>query len=85
MPIIECVNNINLYLGVDIMHTLDNLLAIADFLGDDMTEMQASELMDEARQLSIADREILLNSIPGNYFYTELSMHDGEMGGLDRY
>lgn len=64
---------------------LDELLAIAHFLGDEMTEEQASRLMDEARELSIADREVLLDNIPGGMLYTEMSMHDAEMGGLCRY
>lgn len=41
--------------------------------------------MDEARQLAIADRESLLNALPGGPFYTEMSMHNAEMGGLSRY
>jgi hypothetical protein len=40
--------------------------------------------MDEAKQLSISDREILFANADGA-FYTELSMHDAEMGGLSRY
>lgn len=62
-----------------------NLVAIAEFLDDEMTDEQASRLMDEARQLSIADRKHLLNTLPGRPLYTEMSMHDGEMGGLCRY
>ena len=39
--------------------TANEILAIAEFLGDGMTESQADRLMDAARQLSIADRELL--------------------------
>ena len=67
------------------MKTVNELLAIAEFLGDEMTADQASQLMDEARHLSIADRERLLAYCPGTDFYTELSMHDAELGGLHRY
>lgn len=63
----------------------NELIAIAEFLGDDMTDEQATRLMDGARELSIADRERLLNTLPGGPLYTEMSMHDGEMGGLSRY
>lgn len=63
----------------------DNLLAIADFLGANMSDSQATELLDAARLLSIADREWLLDNLAGGRLYTELSMHDGEMGGLSRY
>ena len=73
-------------LGTEVeMKTVNELLAIAEFLSDEMTDEQASRLMDEARQLSIADRERLLNALPGGPLYTELSMHNGEMGGLCRY
>jgi hypothetical protein len=64
--------------------TLDNILAIVEFLGERMTDAQASQLMDECRQLSIADREILLAEVTGP-LYGELSCHDSEMGGLSRY
>ena len=67
---------------------LENVLAIVEFLGKDATPDQVSTLMDMARDLSIQDRETLLAILP-NYeiegFYTEMSMHDAEMGGLGRY
>jgi len=66
------------------MKTLDQILAIVDFLGDNMTDEQSIQLMDEARQLSIAEQEVLLSRTNGP-FYTEISMYDGEMGGLSRY
>jgi hypothetical protein len=65
--------------------TANEMMAIAEFLGGDMTDEQASRLMDEAREMSIADRERLLNALPGGPLYTEMSMHDAEMGGLSRY
>jgi hypothetical protein len=65
--------------------TKNEILAIAEFLGDSMTDDQASQLMDEARELSIADREDLLSALPGGPLYTEMSMHDAEMGGLSRW
>ena len=64
--------------------TLDQILATAAFLGADMTDVQAERLMDEAKNLSIADRERLYAVAEGR-LYTEASMHDGEMGGLSRY
>lgn len=64
--------------------TANDIIAIANFLGDEMTNEQSIQLIDEARQLSIVDRERLYNVIHGP-LYTELSMHDGEMGGLNRY
>lgn len=67
------------------MKTINELLAIAEFLGDKLTDEQASRLMDDARQLSIADRERLLNALLGGPLYTEMIMHNGEMGGLCRY
>jgi hypothetical protein len=60
-------------------------MAIAEFLGNEMTDEQATRLMDDARELSIADRERLVNVLPGGPLYTEMSMHDAEMGGLSRY
>ena len=65
--------------------TANEILAIADFLGDEMTDAQAERLMDECRQLSIADRERLLATVCGGNLYTDLSMHAHEMGGLSRY
>lgn len=66
------------------MKSVGEVLAIAEFLGDEITEEQTLRLMDEIRSLSISDREYLLKRING-LLYTELSMHDGEMGGLNRY
>jgi hypothetical protein len=63
----------------------ENIIAIANFLGDAMTDEQAVQLMDEARQLSIADCEYIMDRINGGPFYTEMTMYDGEMGGLSRY
>ena len=67
------------------MMTANEMMAIAEFLGDDMTDEQATRLMDMARGMSIADRERLYDAIPGGPLYTELSMHNAEMGGLYRY
>jgi hypothetical protein len=65
--------------------TLKEFLTLANFLGDEMTPEQASRLMDEAKQvLSISEIEVLLEEVSGP-LYTELSMYDGEMGGLSRY
>lgn len=67
--------------------TFDQITAIIDFLGDNMTEEQASDLMDKAKEsLSISEIETLYYQEPyGLAFYTGLSMYDGEMGGLSRY
>ena len=67
------------------MRTVNEMAAIAEFLGNEMTSEQSTRLMDEARELSIVDREWLLNALPGGKLYTEMSMHNGEMGGLCRY
>ena len=65
--------------------TANEILAIADFLGDEMTDEQAARLMDGCRQLSVADRERLSATVCGGNLYAELSMHAREMGGLSRY
>lgn len=68
------------------MSNVENIAAIANFLGSEMTEEQAKRLMDEARSsCSISDLEWLSSVIGGSAFYTELSMHEGEMGGYSRY
>ena len=68
------------------MKLVAEFIAIAEFLGDDMTDEQAERLMDEARaDLSIADMALLLDKLPGGAFYTQLSMYSGEMGGLHWY
>lgn len=65
---------------------LGEFLAIANFLGDDMTEEQASVLMDEAKsKLSISDMEIFMANVDCGEMYYELSQYDAEMGGLSRY
>ena len=65
--------------------TADEILAIADFLGEEMTDAQAERLMDECRQLSIDDRERLLATVEVGPLYGQLSEHAREMGGLARY
>ena len=65
--------------------TANEILAVADFLGDEMSDAQAGRLMDECRALSVADRERVLADVGGGKLYTELSMHAREMGGLYRY
>ena len=68
------------------MKTLQDFLNLAHFLGDEMTEDQASRFMDEAKQcLSISEIEILLQRLPGTALYTEVSLYNSEMGGLNRY
>lgn len=65
--------------------TADEILAIADFLGEEMTDAQAERLMDECRQLSMADRERLLATVEAGPLRGQLSAHAREMGGLSRY
>lgn len=65
--------------------TIEEIIAIADFLGDDITEDQFWRLADEARKLSIADRERLHARLCGGPLYTEISMNRAEMGGYHRY
>lgn len=69
--------------------TIEEIIAIADFLGDDITEDQFWRLADEARKLSIADRERLHARLHarlcGGPLYTEISMNRAEMGGYHRY
>ena len=67
------------------MNHLERLIAIIDFLGNDISQDQAEQLMSDAREnLSIAEMEILKAEATGA-LYTLLSMYDGEMGGLSRY
>lgn len=67
------------------MMTLNVALGLADFLGPDMTDAQASNLMDQCKEsLSIAEMQILKDTISGP-MYTQASMYDAEMGGLSRY
>ena len=60
--------------------TRNEILAVTNFLGDNITIEQADQLMDEARQLSMADIEWLYNNVEGGPLYTDLSMTMGEMG-----
>jgi hypothetical protein len=71
--------------GNKTMKHLDRIIAIAEFLGDNITSEQSAQLMDEARQhLSIAEMEILKDHAQGD-LYTSVSMYEGEMGGFARY
>lgn len=67
------------------MKTINELLAISEFLGDEMTEEQSKRLMDQARELSIYDKERLYDALNGGSLFTEMSMYNGEMGGLHNY
>lgn len=63
--------------------TANEILAVAEFLGDGMTEAQADRLMDAARQLSIADRERMYSAsdcIGCRKFYAALSENSYELG-----
>lgn len=63
--------------------TANEILAVAEFLGDGMTEAQADRLMDAARQLSIADRERMYSAsecIGCRKFYAALSENCYELG-----
>jgi histidinol-phosphate/aromatic aminotransferase/cobyric acid decarboxylase-like protein len=45
--------------------TLNEIVAVANFLGDSITKEQVDALMDEARVLSVAEREALIELIDG--------------------
>jgi len=63
--------------------TVDDIIAIAEFLGDGMTESQSDRLIDAARQLSIAARERLYSAsdcIVCRKFYTAISENSYELG-----
>lgn len=68
------------------MDHAERIYAITLFLGNDMTDEQAQRLVDDARaNCSIADLEWLRGVLPGGPLYTDLAMHEGEMGGYGRY
>ena len=61
------------------------ILAIVEFLGEEMTDEQAAKLMDECRFFcSISEMEKLRDQLTGP-LYTLITMHEGEMGGYGRY
>lgn len=64
--------------------TVEEIITVLDFLGEGITDEQVYRLMDEARQLSSLDK-IWLKAHASGAMYTELSMHEGEMGGFDQY
>lgn len=67
------------------LNEYDKIVAIIDFLGDNISDDQCAELMDRIKSnLSIAERERLLDKAVGP-IYTDLSMMAGEMGGFGRY
>lgn len=65
--------------------TVNEILAIAEFLGDEMSDAQAERLIEKCLTLSIADREYVLAAANGGKLYTDLSMHNREMGRLYNY
>ncbi len=65
--------------------TTNELIAIANFLGDELTDDQADRLMNEVRQsVSIADREVVLSCLNGGKLYTALRENERELGGYSR-
>ena len=62
--------------------TSNEIMAIAKFLGDDMTDEQATRIMDEAREMIIEYLEDLLNEIPGCPIHTKLITHFDALGQL---
>jgi hypothetical protein len=59
---------------------VEDFLNIANFIGDEMTDDQASRLMSDAkRHLSISELEHLLSELPGTPFYTELTMYEVQL------
>ena len=64
--------------------TTNELIAIANFLGNNITLNQLDRLMDEARQLSIADRQVIISCLDGGKLYTALRENERELGGYSR-
>lgn len=61
--------------------TTNQLIAIANFLGEDITEDQVNRLMDEVRKsFSITDREDILSCLDGGPLYTALRENECELG-----
>lgn len=74
------------------MYNAQIIACIAEFRGADITQDEVDRLMDMARQLSIQDRERLMDYVCGltapdevSSLYTALREHECEMGGYDRY
>lgn len=66
--------------------TINELIAITDFLGDEITDEQVNRLMDNIREsVSIADREVVLSCLNGGPLYTALRENERELGGYFRY
>lgn len=64
---------------------VEDIILISEFLGNSITDDQVQRLLEASRQLSIADREYLYESIDGGQIFTEISMNRAEMGGYHRY
>ena len=56
------------------------MLAIAKFLGDDMTPEQANSLMDEIRGWSLDGKFYIADYINGGPLYTVIREHLAEIG-----
>jgi len=62
--------------------TLDQILAVIDFLGKKMTQDQADDLLDNIIQLSNYEIKVVYNHHETIWtpLYTDISMRMGEMG-----
>ena len=70
----------------DSLNSLKDFWVVLDYMGDQITDEDASNLMDRAKQvLSISDIEKLQNHPNAGNFYTEMSQYNAEMGGLSNY
>ena len=65
--------------------TKDEIVSIANFLGEDITDDQINRLMDEVRACSISDREEIKYLLDSISFYTALRENECELGGYSRY
>lgn len=75
---------------MEMLKTVNDFVALVQFLGADMTPEIASKIMDRAKQsLSMSDIEGLVDIMAqcdgGDDMITELSQYEGEMGGFGRY
>lgn len=56
------------------------VLAIANFLGDDMTPKQTNSLMDEIREWSLDGKFYIADYLNGGPLYTSIREHLAEIG-----
>ena len=66
--------------------TAEEIIQMANSLGDNLSDEQADSLLDAARaSCSLSEIERIRDALDGGLLFTAITMMEGEMGGFQRY